>query len=611
MSTRITRNRISSRPSSPAITVDTAQTGGSEGDRNGDGGLDEWVEPPVRRLPPSYQDHKGLERLGVLELQQPLGEPPSQKLLARLKPPSSRYSNRATPLQNDEVVTPSVESERPDFGSPAAGEPETLSEPPPQESYHEEAVIISSPPRGRPAKRDAEEMRNPSYPPGFMPSPIEASFVAGPNTVAAPKPVSIQEHLRQDRVSNYIDRAIEEAERKGDLGLLPGLHKLKDKAFRKRDLWIVLEAIAHNSPNEEQLSIFKRHIKKGVKRHRRESGVSGSSVQPGFLGNNSQSPGHFGGAPDDSFAALSPAQPPLNATTTFTSPFRPRPSPSHHPNSHPIHPPVHLSPSSKRGKMDSGDDRSPGKQASTGSPRRRRSRSGSTSSSLSSAKSIPEEFGPDATEGEPEGEIADERPGVKQKRQGDKAKLRSSGISSQNSKHPFAAFPDVSKIVAKRLKQSREVYDEDGADFEANRKRFQEQSFQDYNYIPRSEVDERHHVPYLDQEYPSTVATVKLPPPPVVHAQPVRVLDSKLESFASEVPSDKGLPNGTSRKRNYDEMADDDDDALSSVRSMSAEPPFAPPPPISALRPSRAGTPRAAKLPAVNRARKSARVLVS
>jgi hypothetical protein len=95
----------------------------------------------------------------------------------------------------------------------------------------------------------------------------------------------------------------------------------------------------------------------------------------------------------------------------------------------------------------------------------------------------------------------------------------------------------------------------------------------------------------------------------VVHGHPVKAAQGKLDP--SSVPQslpDKSLPNGTSRKRNYDEM--DEDDVDMSSLSPSPVPSFVPPPPLS-VRLSRAGTPRTAKIPTVNKARKSARVMVS
>ena len=607
MSTRSLRNRISSRLSSPAITVEAEQADDSDADRNGDTGLDEWVEPPVRRLPPSYQDHKGLERLGVLELQQPLGEPPSQKLLQRLKLNLSRPSNRASPMQTEEGVTPSVESERPEFGSPR--EAERLSDPLPHELLQGDQVVISSPPRGRPAKRDADEMRQPSY------TMMDMSHFLPPS-VAPPKPISIQEQLRQDRVSAYLEKAVEEAERNGDVGLLPGLQKVKDKAFKQRSLWVVLDAIAHQSPNEEQLSIFKRHIKKGLKRHRRQSALSSTSVQSPLPDNYSQSPGQPAVVvADDSYPNLSPAATALIPAPTFTSPFRPRPSPSRRSHTHPTNPPVHLSPSSRRSKMDSANDRSPRQPGSSETPRRKRAGSNSSTSTLSSAKSIPEEFAPEQAEGDGEDGIADERPDSKSlkggQRQGsDRAKLRSAGISHPNSKHPFHAFPDVAKIAAKKLKKSKEDLDYDPADVERRRRRFEDDSFRDYNYRFHDTVNERNHIPYLDEDYAATSTDDRIPHPPIVHAQPVTASQLQPDSsFGFQSAPDKSLPNGTSRKRNYDEMADDDD-RLSSL-SSTPDPVFIPPPPLHARMSSRAGTPRMAKHPVITKARKSARVMIS
>ena len=609
MATRSLRNRVPSRFSSPAITVEAEQADETDGERNGHVGPEEWVEPPVRRLPPSFQDHRGLERVGVLELQQPLGEPPSQKLLQRLKL-NFRASNRASPMQTEEGVTPSVESERLEFGSPREGE--RLSEPPPPAPPpQDDPIVFSSPPRGRPAKRDADEMRQPAYIMDI--APFQPPVSTSPGAAAASRPISIQEQLRQDRVSAYIEKAIEEAERNGDLGLLPGLHKVKDKAFGQRSLWVVLDAIAHNSPDEEQLSVFKRYIKKGVKRHRRHSALSGSSAQPSF---QSQSPGQPVVATDDSRQALSPTAPTLTPAPTFTPTFRTRPSPSRHPHTHPLHPPVHLSPSSRRGKMDSGNDQSPGQPTASNTRRRKRSGSNSSTSSLSSARSIPEEFAPEPPEIEDEQGDVDERPRSKNlkggQRQGsDRAKLRSSGISHPNSKHPFHAFPDVAKLAAKKLKKPKEDLDYDPADVERRRRRYEDDILQNYNYRHHDTVSERETLAYLDAFYPARTTAERVLPPPVVHAHPVSAKTTKLDSsFESRGAPDKSLPDGTRRKRNYEEM-DSDDEMFAWMLSPTPEPIPEPPPPVNARLASRANTPRMARHPAVNKARKSARVMIS
>src|SRR5271156_1129472 len=81
--------------------------------------LDKWVEPPLRPPAPSFEDTKGLERVGVLEHMAPLGQPPSQKLLQKLKLGSYRPSLRTTLGHPEEVVTPTTEVERIEFPTPA------------------------------------------------------------------------------------------------------------------------------------------------------------------------------------------------------------------------------------------------------------------------------------------------------------------------------------------------------------------------------------------------------------------------------------------------------------------------------------------------------------
>lgn len=617
MSTRNLRNRISSRLSSPANYAEAEQTDDTDGERNGDTDSDVWVEPPVRKLPPSYQDHKGLERVGVLELQQPLGEPPSQKLLQRLKLTYNRPSNRGTPLQNDDGITPSVGSERlQSIDSPA--DDEALSD----ASQDEAPIEVVLPPRGRPAKRDADEMRNSAQHPDFSMSPAQSSPRSGLPTAA--QKISIQEHLRQDRVSNYMDKAIEEAERNGDLGLLPGLNRVHNKAYEQRELWVVLEAIAHQSPTPEQLKIFKRYIKKGVKRHRRNSAHAGNAV---FSGNKR----HRAKKADEALSPLSPTATGLNTTSSsFTSPFRPRSGASNSRHSHLAHlaHPVHLSPSSRRARMDSMNDRSPGKHHYTGTPRNRRSGSQSSTSSLSSARSIPAEYGLDVIEDEGEDQPADERSRSNPKgghRQADRserapAKLRSSAISDPNSKHPFNGFPDVARLASKKIKKStRDDLDCDPADIEKRRKKFQAVAAKHTNieYID-ADVDLRREPNHSHQPVPTFAIQSNGPAPPVLHKQPVTANQDKVVSTRSSgnvaVPN-KSFPNGTSRKRNYDEMLDDDDDDdtdLSDVRTPSPIPHLLyPPPPPGVTRGSRAGTPRVAKHAAVTKARKSARVMIS
>lgn len=595
MATRSLRNRTASRLSSPAIVVEPQFHDVPEGNGDGDSNEEDdgtWREPPVRTLPPSYKDHKGLERLGVLELQQPLGVPPSQKLLQRLKLNFNRSSNRGTPLQDDEVMS-GLDSEAAELDSPMdidahAGETDNLA--------------VSSPPRGRPSHREAAGM-NSAHLEDMILSPDKANFSPERSDSAA-KPTSIQEHLRQERVQTYVNRAVVEAQERGDFALVPGLEKIRRNANDKRELWMVLEAVAHQNPTPEQLHIFKRFIKKGLKRHRRDSARSGSVGSQSLVG-------------DNGIMEQQPQSLPGDNSTTFNSPFRTRqPSAS----VHPLTKSQQTSPSSHRLTKEGTDGRKSTTRMST-REQRRRSRSNSTSSSLSSAKSIPEELAPPGlTEDEA---IGDERRSSANKRQA-KSSTRLRLFHGSGTPHPDNPFldpvPKPGDFLPEKLKKSakaREQANQELAEIERRRKRLLKESFIDYNYIPRPEIDERHHVANSTVNHlPSRAAGYDdYPAAPVVHPNPVQPKPGLPSLRFGPKSNLDPLMNGNSKKRNYDEYAEsvDDSDVLSSLSSSPA-PSYDPPPPPPNTFTSRAATPRASTRssgPPTKVARKSARVMIS
>ncbi|RMZ91525.1 hypothetical protein DV736_g1233, partial [Chaetothyriales sp. CBS 134916] len=620
MSTRSLRNRASTRQSSPLVVsngqLDAAQAASTDTTRPNGGGLDDtdvWIEPAVRKLPPSYQDHKGLERVGVLELQQPLGELPSAKLLQRLKLHLPRPLARPASQPVDEAVTPSVESDRPELASPmdvdAAVElvPADL---PPQQP---QSPVISSPPRGRPAKRDIAEMRRSLNPREVTPSPVK-STVSPPTPTVIQRPASIQEHLRQDRVQTYVETAIHEAEQRGDQALVPGLRKMRERAIHQRELWAVLDAIAHSQPTEEQLGIFKKFIKKGIKRHRRSAQTANSVSVAGdrdlFLARAAAqqhpAPEHLSRHAPELLHQLP------DSSTNFTSPFKPRPSSS----------PLHLdraaldsigpSPTSHRSKMLAKEKRGGRPKSVEHSPRHSQSRSNSASSSLSSAKSIPEEFAPLTAGANSAGPDVGEQPvsnGVARQANPTISRIRPTALPP--SKHPFSSFPEVNKLAGRRPKGRKEHLGYDSVEIEQRRERYVADSYQSYNNTAYAEIDDRHHVPELDHDSPSTT-TESLAQPPVVHDNPVHLSLGQVRP-ANDAPDVADIAEGTSRKRRFDQISDDS----SSETASSVPPPPPPPPPQSVLPPtagvlaSRGSTPRAAKIQALKQPRKSARVMFS
>ncbi|EXJ90920.1 hypothetical protein A1O1_04026 [Capronia coronata CBS 617.96] len=620
MSTRSLRHR-SSRLSSPATfgeketvpkPVEAPLT------RNGQQtSLDTWIEPAVRPAVPSFEDTRGLERAGVLENMQPLGTAPSSRLLQKLKLNYIRRpSPRATPAQPEEDVTPAAEPEKMQLASPM--ESEIMSDHPPEVPPQAETIVISSPPRGRPPRREVAEMHEAAT---MSPSPVKMAFTPT-SQGSGSKPVSIQEHLRQDRLRTHIDRAMQEAQQNGKPDLVPGLQRLREDACVMPELWNVLEAVVQESPSPDQVKTFKRYIKHGIKSHRRSSQFSASPYQ--------SSPQHLGefGLRD---------QPPYSNIDSTASPGQHRRQISLFINGsqirgsdRPFEQPVSPSATSRSMAAVNAHERSSLHAHTTSPQKRKRTRSVSTSSSLSSAKSLPlpDEFGAPLDRAQRgEGRTGSRRsrhagPRQASTRTAAGNRLRSVASASASATNPpstsskhavdsdtATATATASKAGSKKLKRSREGESDYDIDELAKRKRhFLDDSFHDYNTIPRPESHEREPV----HAHPNRADPIDNPPKPVIHPNRLMAPHAELSSpVSADAPQDRGLPNGTSRKRAYDEVDADEIDVIT-PDSSSPGPLLGPPAPTGAAAASSRGvTPRATRLPPAAKARRSARVMVS
>lgn len=565
--------------------------------------LDSWIEPAVRPAVPSFEDTKGLERLGVLENMQPLGTAPSQRLLQKLKLNYVRPSPRPVPAQNEEAATPVPEREKMDLASPAEDpepepEPEILSEFLPEPPRQSDTIVISSPPRGRPPRKDVAEMPQAVDVPQ---SPIKLVFPAP--THISPKPASIQEHLRQDRLQRHVEHAIQEAQENNTPDLVVGLQRLREDAQSVPDLWNVLEAIVQNSPNAAQFKIFKRYIKSGVKRFRRASQVSASPYQPSPTRfNDVTSPEHRERSPKPGHSHTSSAGLPDEQNRRIALHFSiPRIQETYASEASPISPLT-----ASRTEVTNPTER-PSQHTATASPHKRK-RSGSVSSvsSLSSAKSIPEdEFGPPLAQ-QAEGRASSGRSRSAGQRQatsrtGAGSRLRSAGAATNHLVHSAS----IQKQPQKKAKKSQEPdYDYDIDELSQRKRFFLDDSFHDYNTIPRPESNEREPV----HGHPDRPESPERPPPPVIHPNRLIVPAATLTSpVSSQAPPDNVLSNGAGRKRAYDEAEDEID--VITPESSSPGPLLVPPPPGVAR--SRGATPRSTRLQPPPKTRKSARVMVS
>ncbi|EXJ93054.1 hypothetical protein A1O3_01610 [Capronia epimyces CBS 606.96] len=609
MSTRSLRHR-SSRLSSPATFGDKEAVpvpAEARSTRNGQQtSLDAWIEPTVRPAVPSFEDTRGLERAGVLENMQPLGAAPSQRLLQKLKLNYIRPSPRATPTQPEEIVTPAAEPERMELAS--SMESEILSDQPPEPAPQSKTTVISSPSRGRRARREVAEMPQEAT---ASPSPVKLAFT--PTSHLASKPVSIQEHLRQDRLRTHVELAVQEAQQKGKADLVPGLQRLREDARLIPELWNVLEGVIQQSSSPEQFKTFKRYIKHGVKKHRRSSQFSASPYQ--------SSPHHY-----SDFSPRDHQQSYSNMDSTGS------------PDPHRRHISLFINGSQIRGSDRSAElpvspsmvsrtravvnpsERS-SQQAATASPqKRKRSRSVSSSSSLSSAKSLPlpDEFGGPLDRGQQgEGGTGSGRARAAGRRQATSRTAAGNRLRSTASapNHPSASkqadsdAAPASKSASKKLKRPREGEADFDIDELAKRKKhFLDDSFHDYNTIPRPESNERESV----HGHPDRPDSIERAPRPVIHPNRLMAPHTEPSSpVSAQAQLDQDLPIGSRHKRTYGEAEAEDVDIIT-PESSSPAPLLAPPAPGgAATATSRGATPRATRLQPTGKTRRSARVLVS
>ncbi|KAH0841742.1 hypothetical protein AYO21_01026 [Fonsecaea monophora] len=624
MATRSLRHR-SSRYSSPATFGDkeaAPKPAENVSTRNGQQtSLDKWIEPAVRPAVPSFEDTKGLERVGVLENMQPLGTAPSHRLLQKLKLNYVRPSPRPAPAQVEEVVTPVAEPEKVDSASPMEEDVVVVAAPtieteqpeilPDNPSIPHDTIVISSPPRGRPSRRDVADMHQATT---VSPSPGTLSFT--PTTHVSPKPLSIQQQLRQDRLRTHVDRAVREAHQKNTPDLVRGLQRIRDDAQMNPDLWNVLEALINKSPSSEQFKVFKRYIKSGVKQHRRESQMSASPYQPSpQIFNDLASPEHRERSPkpnhlDDSGPVYSEERP-RRINLYFNLP---RALATYGPEDTP------LSPSTISRSADIAEPL--GKSihhTSTSSPhKRKRSGSVSTISSLSSAPSIPDEIPPpwepqgDESAGDGRSRSAGQRQAASRAAAGNRLRSAASASTLPSQAGPKQSYPELatsSKANSnKKFKKTREDTDFDIDELSRRKRLYLDDSFHDYNTIPRPESHERDPV----HSHPERPASTDNPPPPVIHPNRLVVPIATLTSpVSAQALPDNTLTNGAGRKRRYDEV-DIDDFEDSTPDSSSPGPLLVPPPPpgVANAHP-RGATPRSTRLHPAQKTRKSARVMVS
>jgi hypothetical protein len=604
--------------------------------------LDKWVEPPVRAPVPSFEDHRGLERVGVLEHFQPFGQPPTQKFLQKLKLAPPR-TGRATPVQSEEVSTPTNDVEDISTASP-------VEEPQRSQSTDESAVKTGVVP---PVSSEQEIDEN--HPPA-APAVMRAKMPTRQSVSIPPTPLPTggyiyHGHYHPETIRQHVDAAVRRAEFEKP-ELVPGLRKLCADSEVDPALWAVLDAILNQSPTREQYKIFHRYVRAGKKEYSRQSTPTARAASLARAANNQRlTPTQYNTPPTVYSAAqhsaplppfsqtplqpphifhpqptqpvqpihfqqvplLPPLQSPPNRQQQMTSPTASVPSATSAPvagapaaGSAPLEPAADKAPVITNGETVATESFKGGLQnLETAKPKR--SRSVSSSSSLSSAKSLDAEtFAPAINE---EAQINGARAAAKSgSDQRQAAAHKPSGNKSRGPKIGlFSIFPNTNKSNARKHQASPEI---DELELSRRKQRFQQgQNFhEEYNNRFYSGESSERSVPIPVASLPAVTCPTPIPAP-VIHPHNVSSDQAALSSPVDTAPpTDLGLRNGVSRKRSRNDTDIDEEDAQT---PRSSPGPLLVPPPPGASSISRSGTPRGTRMPPAKKIKKSARVMVS
>ena len=539
-------------------------------------------------------------------MMEPLGRPPTQKLLQKLKLSAPKPSPRATPGNGEEVTTPTTEAEEADTASPVRPLRRSESIKADDRDAKPHPILAAS-------GQDDEEYR----PAGAVPLSPARQTVTRPSLSlgCSPSTNPPRTHIPADHITIHVEAAIDEANRKNSSELVPGLRKIREDANSDPALWSVLDAVLHKSPSRKQFRTFRRYIKSGLAQHL-ASPVSNTGPSSHFPMNDNNT----ASTPTRSFP---PSHTLPNSTSRSPSNFRSpavAPLPFHlqrqqsHMTSPSMSPTVAEPAADANGALNGSARRLPSESIEDSGVRPPRSRSASSSSSLSSAKSLDAETfaptievdGESQHNGSKAAKSAGQRQATNRVAAAGHNNTKTRAALSSIPKGPYADFNSVNKSTTNRFQKVKLDPEIDQEEIQRQRDELLQQSIHDYDRQVRYDSSERTVVAPRDQE-PSVL--ISDPPPPVTHPHHVHPAAGLLSSpVRPEAPSEHLLRNGTSRKRSRNEQ-EDDEEAVGTP-APSSTPPFLAPPPGAATT-SRASTPRFAKLPPAKKIKKSARVMHS
>ena len=262
-SSRPLRGRRLASPQDTPTKVPSAIKIESTVNRKSDILHDGWDEPEPRTPVASFEEHKGLERHGVLEHMAPLGHLPGQKLKAKMKY-QEQAPRRATQGRNGDVKT--IRDE--EITDQIAAAPT---------SRHHDSRTADPTSKTRSSREKVEDS---DYEPKITraapakPVPIQPA-VNGTQTLQLVVPRS--------KLGDVVDKATKRSTELGkpDLGL--AIKRLYEESAENTEVALLLDAVLTQKQTPEQVVEFQRYVKyarKQIRRERRGTRHSMSAASP-------------------------------------------------------------------------------------------------------------------------------------------------------------------------------------------------------------------------------------------------------------------------------------------------------------------------------------------
>lgn len=323
--------------------------------------LDTWIEPPLRTPAPSFEDHKGLERHGVLEHMAPLGSFPTQKVKLRVKPEPPK---RVLQVKNGHSTAAKERARTPDSIPIATTQ------------LPQSRKVEEKPPKPLPSRET--EVDDDYTPKGSTKIPTTRSVT--------PKDTQAQNSLHgtpnsrtpggRARLETVVNSAVARSYELGNPVLGLAVKKLFDESLGNRTLADLLDAVLSQKPTPRQATDFQAYIKVARKQIKAQkvSGHSTATGPPSGVDTNMSSKS-TSKSPSKSVRLGAAGENRISKEATPSHPQKPNPNPDSVSRN--------KTPNGKFPKVNGMETRAA-----------KRSRSSSDTSSLSSLSSIDQTFAP-------------------------------------------------------------------------------------------------------------------------------------------------------------------------------------------------------------------------